>query len=213
MRPFHIVLLLFLGAIVSGWLYLATNSPVSIKGMLSNGKAPSPQEKIRTKLETKLKGLKAYLEAKSLQTSYCILADLDAPSGLERLFLYDLDADSILYSGLVTHGRCNKTWLSGRKYSNDVGSGCSSPGKYKVGKKYYGRFGLAYKLHGLDSANSNAFKRYVVLHGHECVPASEIYPGELCQSDGCPTVSPGMLKQLEKKLDASSRPVLLWLYP
>lgn len=213
MRPFHILLLLFLGVIISGWIYLATHNPFSIEGMFAGGNDRSPHEKLQVRLKTRLKGLSAYLEKNALQTSFCVLADLDAPSGMQRLFLYDLDADSILYTGLVTHGRCNKTWLSGRKYSNEAGSGCSSPGKYKIGKKYYGRFGLAYKLHGLDSTNSNAFKRYVVLHGHECVPETEIYPGELCQSDGCPTVSPGMLKKLEKKLDASLRPVLLWLYP
>ncbi len=102
----------------------------------------------------------------------------------------------MLSSSLVAHGRCNETWLKGRKYGNDEGCGCSSLGKYKIGNPYHGRFGLAYKLHGLDATNNNAFKRYVVLHSHECVPNNEVAPYPICQSDGCPTVSAAFLKQL-----------------
>jgi len=68
------------------------------------------------------------------------------------------------------------------------GCGCSPLGKYKIGNLYYGRFGLAYKLYGLDKTNNNAFRRFVVLHSHECVPETE-EQNEICQSDGCPTVT------------------------
>ena len=115
-------------------------------------------------------------------------------------------------AGLVTHGRCNQNWLRGRKYGNEVGCGCTSLGLYKIGSAYKGRFGLAYKLHGLYSTNSNAFKRFVVLHSMECVPESETYPYPICQSDGCPTVSPGFLKKLQVILDSSAKPVLLYIY-
>src|SRR5687768_15060171 len=137
------------------------------------------------------------------------ITDMNLPSGSNRFFVYDLKKDSVIASSLVTHGRCNKTWLSGRQYSNVVGSGCTSPGKYRIGKPYYGRFGLAYKLHGLDETNSNAYKRCVVLHAHECVPQKEIHPYPICQSDGCPTVSPGFLKKLQVIIDKSDRPILL----
>jgi hypothetical protein len=114
-------------------------------------------------------------------------------------------------SGLVTHGRCNEWWLEGRKYSNTQGSGCTSLGRYKVGAAYQGRFGLAYKLHGLDSSNSNAFSRYVVLHAHTCVPQAETVD-EICQSDGCPTVSPLFLQRLSTFLDKKVSPTLLWVF-
>ena len=102
-------------------------------------------------------------------------------------------------------------WLEGRKYSNVPGCGCTSLGKYKVGYSYSGTFGLAYKLHGLEKTNSNAFKRYVVLHSHECVPE---YPvgDDICQSDGCPTVSPGFLKEIKPLIASSPKPVLLWIF-
>lgn len=137
---------------------------------------------------------------------------MNEPSGKDRFFIYDLKKDSILHSGLVTHGRCNELWNDGRMYSNEVGSACTSPGKYKVGKPYQGVFGLAYKLYGLDSTNSNAFKRYVVLHSHECVPDGEVDPLPICRSDGCPTVSENFLKKLAGIIDKSSKPVLLWIY-
>jgi hypothetical protein len=137
------------------------------------------------------------------------IADMRIESGSNRFFVYDLKNDSVIAASLVTHGRCNKTWLNGRQYSNVIGSGCTSPGKYRIGKAYYGRFGLAYKLHGLDETNSNAYQRYVVLHAHDCVPEKEIAPSPICQSDGCPTVAPGFLKKLQAMIDKSEKPVLL----
>ena len=133
------------------------------------------------------------------------------PSGENRFFVFDFQTDSLYHSGLVTHGRCNENWLEGRKYSNTVGSGCTSLGKYRVGNSYTGRFGLAYKLHGLEKTNNKAFERYVVLHSHECVPETEV-KDEICQSDGCPTVSPGFLQQLKPMIARSKKPILLWIY-
>lgn len=82
----------------------------------------------------------------------------------------------------------------------------------KIGSSYKGKFGLAYKLHGLDATNSNAYKRFVVLHSHECVPENETAPLPICQSDGCPTVSPDFLKTLSIIIDSSKRAVLLSIY-
>jgi hypothetical protein len=114
-------------------------------------------------------------------------------------------------SGLVTHGRCNQDWLEGRKYGNTVGCGCTSLGKYRIGNSYNGRFGLAFKLYGLDKTNDKAFNRFVVLHSHACVPEAEV-KDDICQSDGCPTVAPGFLLQLKSILTGSKKPVLLWIY-
>jgi len=102
-------------------------------------------------------------------------------------------------------------WLEGRKYSNEPGCGCTSLGKYKIGNPYNGRFGLAFKLYGLDETNNNAFKRFVVLHSHGCVPETEVQD-EICQSDGCPTVSPQFFQQLKPLINRSPKPVLLWIF-
>lgn len=154
----------------------------------------------------------SYASLHKYNTGIAFLIDMSIESGRNRFFVVDLKKDSIITEGLVTHGRCNQTWLTGRKYGNTVGCGCTSLGRYKIGNSYQGRFGLAYKLHGLDSTNSNAYKRFVVLHSHECVPDNETYPLPLCQSDGCPTVAPDFLKKLNVVLDSIRSPVLLSIY-
>jgi len=163
------------------------------------------------KMQLHAANAKLFTKQAGYNETICFLVDMSLPSGQNRFFVYHLKKDSLQNSGLVTHGRCNQYWLEGRKYGNTVGCGCTSLGKYKIGRSYYGRFGLAYKLYGLDTTNSKAFERFVVLHSHECVPAAEV-KNEICQSDGCPTVAPGFLKQLQPIINASNKPVLLWIY-
>ena len=156
--------------------------------------------------------LRQYAKEKGYSTATCFLVDMSIESGKNRFFVYDLAKDSVVDAGLVAHGCCNKTWLSGRQYSNETGCGCTSLGRYKIGKPYQGRFGKAYKLYGLDSSNSNAFNRFVVLHSFYAVPEGETAPYPICQSNGCPMVSQGFMQKLQTVLDKSSRPVLLWIY-
>jgi hypothetical protein len=52
----------------------------------------------------------------------------------------------------------------------------------------------------------------VVLHAHSCVPDDENAPLPICQSNGCPTVSPNFLQTLAAYIDKSKKPVLLWIY-
>jgi len=157
------------------------------------------------KLQSKAAIAKKFVAANKFNTQICFLVDMSVSSGKNRFFIYDLQKDRVLGSGLVTNGRYGR-------YSNEVNSYCTSQGKYKIGKPYKGVFGLAYKLYGLDSTNSNAFKRYVVLHSMECVPEKEKGSPYICESNGCPALSPGFLKTVSKYIDASPKPVLLWIY-
>lgn len=156
--------------------------------------------------------LKVYAGKNNMDTTVAFLIDMNLHSGSNRFFVFDLNANKIIYSGLVAHGRCNALPLKGRKYSNVVGGGCTSLGHYKIGNKYTGKFGLAYKLYGLDATNNNAFERFVVLHAHECVPTEDVAPYPICQSDGCPTVSPGFLKILSHIIDNVERPITLEIF-
>lgn len=155
--------------------------------------------------------VKEFVRHNNYNSGICFLINMSLPSGSKRFFIYDLKKDSVINAGLVTHGNCYQYWLEGRTYSNKVGSGCTSLGRYKVGKPYYGRFGLAYKLYGLDSTNNNALKRFVVMHSHTCVPDEETQD-DICQSNGCPTVSPSFLRILQAIADKSSQPLLLYIY-
>lgn len=166
---------------------------------------------LEEKTQLKASEAKIFVEKNNYNETVCFLIDMNMPSGQKRFFIYDLKKDSIQNSGLVTHGNCNQYWMDGRKYDNTVGCGCTSLGKYKIGNPYNGKFGLAFKLFGLEKTNSNAFARYVVLHSHSCVPENEIQD-DICQSNGCPTVAPGFLLQLKAIINASKKPVLLWIY-
>ncbi len=165
----------------------------------------------KEKLEQKVIAAKQFVQQKGFNDNVCFLIDMNLASGQNRFFIYNLKKDSLQAKGLVAHGNCFQYWLEGRKYSNIVGSGCTSLGKYKVGTSYTGKFGYSYKLHGLDTSNNNAFERTVVLHSHSCIPDAEI-SDEICQSNGCPTVSPEFLNQLKAIINTSKKPVLLWLY-
>ena len=126
--------------------------------------ATSPVDNtINLKLSSKAKDAKAFTLKNRYNSSYCFLIDMSRPSNQRRFFIYDLKKDSIINAGLVTHGRCNQEWLEGRKYGNEVGCGCTSLGKYRIGHSYSGRFGLAFKLHGLDKTNDKALDRKSVV--------------------------------------------------
>jgi hypothetical protein len=203
---FFILLLLFSWFYSSGiWKKVKANNSIHVKK--ENNQGNTTLEKLTQKSADAV----SFTKKNGYNESVCFFIDMTLLSGQNRFFVYDLAKDTIQSSGLVTHGRCNEMWLEGRKYSNDPGCGCSSLGKYKIGYSYNGTFGLAYKLYGLDKTNNNAFKRYVVLHAHECVPENEVRD-EICQSDGCPTVSTNFLKKIKPIIKQSSKPILLWIF-
>jgi L,D-transpeptidase catalytic domain len=156
--------------------------------------------------------LKQFAANKNYSEEYCFLINMKLPSGKKRFYIYNFKTDTVVASGLVTHGGGSETDSDSLVFSNTPNSGSTSLGKYKVGVAYTGKFGLAYKLHGLDSSNNNAFDRFVVLHSHGCVPANETNPFEICTSLGCPTVNPGFLNTLKAYIEKSKKPILLWIY-
>lgn len=149
----------------------------------------------RLRLNQKAVQAKVYITNKSFDDERCFFIDMRIPSGKNRFFVYNLHHDSVEIAGLVTHGSGIQNNSDTPVFSNAPNSYCTSLGKYKIGRSYHGQFGLAYKLTGLDRTNNRAFERFVVMHAHECVPNSEVYPLTICESWGCPTVSPSFLLQ------------------
>jgi hypothetical protein len=212
MKIIRLLLLSGIALVAIAWF---SNTKASKKTLALHGvkKEATRQVSIKTleKLEQKAAAAKQYVQRKGYNENICFLIDMDLPSGQNRFFIYDLKKDSLQNAGLVAHGNCFENWLEGRRYSNVVGSGCTSLGKYKIGSSYTGKFGYSYKLHGLDSSNNNAFERTVVLHSHSCIPETAI-ADEICQSNGCPTVSPALLQELKSIINNSKKPILLWIY-
>jgi hypothetical protein len=163
-------------------------------------------------LHTRASALKTYAANNGYETSICFMVNMKAASGKKRFFVYNLQKDSIEKAGLVTHGSGSDKESGELFFSNKPGSLCTSLGRYKIGQQYNGQFGLAYKLHGLDASNSNAFARAVVLHAHGCVPMSETAPDPICVSWGCPTVAPDFLQQLKQYITKAAKPILLEIY-
>ncbi|HXB43900.1 MAG TPA: murein L,D-transpeptidase catalytic domain family protein [Puia sp.] len=165
-----------------------------------------------SKISGKATELKKFATGKSFSKKYIFLADMSLPSGKNRFFVYDISKDSIIKTALVAHGSGDIGFSLTPKFSNQKESGCTALGKYRIGKSYIGRFGIAYKLYGLDSSNSNAFSRNIVLHSYSCVPGHETYPYPICNSRGCPMVAPVFLKELQTIILKSREPILLWIF-
>ncbi len=164
------------------------------------------------KISQKALLLKKFASEKKYNQNICFLADMSLSSGKNRFFVYNISKDSIIASALVAHGSGDNGFSLYPKFSNQCESGCSSLGKYKIGQPYNGRFGASYKLYGLDSTNSNAFRRNVVLHSYDCVPPQETYPYPICNSRGCAMVSPEFMKQLQVIINGNRQPILLWIF-
>lgn len=140
------------------------------------------------------------------------LIDMSLPSGRNRFYIYDMQQDSILGKGLVAHGSGSEKRVNGKlNFSNTINSLCTSLGKYAIGNSYNGDFGKAYKLHGLDSTNSNAALRDIVLHKYDTLPYNE-QEDDICLSYGCPMVNPDFFKRLEQIIDNSEKPILLQIF-
>ena len=202
--PISLTFLLVISALLSSSYFLQNKStfkPVAAYSTTS-----------RSKYDFRLKEKAGSLEYFAMQHSYndevCFLLDMNLSSGKNRFFVYDLNSDSVLLRGLVAHGSCDAGFQVNPTFSNTINSGCSSLGRYKLGNSYKGNFGLAYKLHGLDSLNNNAFHRNIVLHSYDCVPEQETDPELICNSRGCPMVSPGFLSQLKTFIGKSKKPIL-----
>jgi hypothetical protein len=131
------------------------------------------------------------------------IVDFTLPSNQPRLFIVDLKAHELLYSGLVAHGSGSGD-LMAVSFSNTPESHQSSTGLYRVGEKITSpKHGDALLLEGLErGVNDKAREREIIIHGADYVSNDfvRLY-GRIGRSHGCPAVSRkdiGMVIQLLK---------------
>lgn len=197
--------------LISGLLYIYTQRSYTVEPAKKEHSHTIPEQRfIYQKIKLKVKNLKQFCQAKGYSNEFAFIADFGIESNKYRLFVYDFNKDTIVAKGLVAHGSCNTNFLPQAKFKNEIGCGCSTKGMYKIGYSYTGKFGKAYKLHGLDSSNSLAFDRNIVLHGYSCVPNTESTE-LLCNSLGCPMVSYDFLNKLGEYISATPKPIILWI--
>jgi hypothetical protein len=135
-----------------------------------------------------------------------IFVDLTRPDTENRFFLLDLRTGRALVAAPCLNGRTDRR---GRvRYSNALNSNCSSRGLAwtSYAEAYPGRFGMAYRLHGLSASTSNLAARTVVLHSWKHVPAAPVPAGHHpVQSWGCPALAPARLAEVVAHLRRAGR--------
>ncbi len=91
------------------------------------------------------------------------------------------------------------------RFSNTPNSKASSPGLYLTAETYHGKHGYSLRMDGLESTNSKARKRAIVIHGADYVPnSSKKQAGRIGRSWGCPAVARSISRSLIDKLKGGS---------
>lgn len=143
---------------------------------------------------------------------YLVVIDYSQPSHEERMWVFDLKKQKVLYNIHVTHG-VNSGNRMATRFSNRVGSLQTSLGTYVTQNIYYGKHGYSLRLDGLEPGiNDNAKQRGIVIHGASY--ASEDFidrNGKLGRSWGCPAVDPKLNGKLISLLQNGS--VIFSYYP
>lgn len=193
--------------------------PESIQNILKSSHDSALQHIDTSSYYSKVLEAQNYCKINNFNLQFCILADMKRHSGLKRMFVFQFKDSSISHSFLVSHGCGNLPWgadLSKTKatFSNVPESHCSSLGKYKIGNRGVSQWGIRvkYLLHGLDKTNSNALKRFIVLHSWEAVSHKNTYPKGTPEGWGCPAVSNKSMQVLDSIMKASHKPVLFWQF-
>lgn len=143
-----------------------------------------------------------------------LLMDLSRHSGLRRFVVWDFEKAKVLWRFPASHGSGSVLSHVRSAYavcSNDDSSHLSSLGRALVAERYEGRYGVAYRLDGLEESNSALRKRCVVLHGWRYTTSFPIYPLPAVGSWGCPVLSRRAMRCVDEILKKEEK-VILWMY-
>jgi hypothetical protein len=161
---------------------------------------------------SRISEIKSFIKGKNYNQDLAVFINFKIHSGKYRYFLYDLKNNKIIQKAVVAHGDGSVIKNSDAlRFSNVDGSHQSSLGKYEIRESYFGKFGKAYRLDGLDPTNSNARSRAIVLHSYYCIPDKES-PNPACLSFGCPMLSKNALNETSRFIDQSKKPIILYAF-
>ncbi len=179
-----------------------------IKGMISKRAIPQGlEDKAKTALE--------YAHRHGMSERFCLLLDYSIPSGYPRLFVWSFEKGGVIYRAHVMHGPGKGSTKESPVFSNELGSKCSSIGRFRVTKQHGNVNKTGYFLKGLDATNSNAFHRALMIHSsywvdfniwRRYIPLNE----RSCQ--GCVATSNRSMTYLSKIIEEENDPLLLWSY-
>lgn len=149
-----------------------------------------------------------------------ILVDYSIPSNQDRMFVYNLKTKELLYSCWCAHGFGGGSTNTSPKFSNEIGSNCSSLGLFLIDR--WEGIGVTYgypyhSVEGLSITNSNARKRQILIHPWHSVTkdnSSQIKTPMKCdyRSAGCFTVTDSSYNILHNYIKSETKQILLYSF-
>lgn len=158
---------------------------------------------LRSRVAERAKELLEYCRREGYNTRVALFVDLSRHSGRRRFVAWDMVRMVPIFACPVSHGSGSErshVRSAYARFSNEDGSHLSSLGRAVVAERYEGRYGVAYRLDGLEATNSNLRSRCVVLHGWEHTTSYPIWPRATVGSFGCPVLSRRMMARVDELL-------------
>ncbi|MEE1148335.1 MAG: murein L,D-transpeptidase catalytic domain family protein [Alistipes sp.] len=158
---------------------------------------------LRSRVAERAVALRRFCEREGYNTRVAMFVDLSRHSGRNRFVVWDMVRNVPMFTCPVSHGSGSHRSHIRSAYarlSNEDGTHLSSEGRALVAERYEGRYGVAYRLDGLDATNSNIRSRCIVLHGWEHTTSFPIFPFATVGSFGCPVLSRRMMAKVDELL-------------
>lgn len=172
-------------------------------------KAPELNQKV---LKIALMAYKKAADAGAVKKPVLTVIDYSMPSNKQRMWIFDLNKERLLYNTYVAHGK-NSGADTPHHFSNKLSSKETSLGTYVTRDTYIGSKGYSLNLQGLERGfNDNAYDRRVVIHGAWYVEPDFIKKsGHAGRSWGCPSIAKTLAKPVINTIKGGS--VVFAYYP
>lgn len=174
--------------------FAGTETDITTKLQHLSNKAPQLNKNV---LKLALTAYKNANKKGAVKKPVLTVIDYSLPSNKQRMWVFDLQSDRLLYNTYVAHGR-NSGVNKATHFSNTESSKQSSLGTYITKDTYMGHKGYSLNLKGLDKGfNDNALSRRVVVHGAWYVEPEFIKrSGRAGLSWGCPAIAQTLAKPI-----------------
>lgn len=172
-------------------------------------KAPQLNKKV---LQMALTAYKKASSKGAVKKPVLTVIDYSLPSNKQRMWVFDLKKERLLYNTYVAHGK-NSGMDTPHHFSNRSSSKETSLGTYVTRDTYIGHKGYSLNLQGLERGfNDNAYSRRVVIHGAWYVEPDFIKKsGRAGRSWGCPSIARTLAKPVINTIKDGS--VVFAYYP
>lgn len=172
--------------------FARTETDINAKVQTLSHKAPKLNKNV---LKLALTAYKNASKKGAVKKPVLTVIDYSLPSNMQRMWVFDIRNERLLYNTYVAHGR-NSGVNRASHFSNAQSSKQSSLGTYITKNTYIGHKGYSLNLQGLDKGfNDNAYNRRVVMHGAWYVEPDFIKrAGRAGLSWGCPAISQKLAK-------------------